>query len=101
MLFLQAVGQDLVENEAILEAVNQEALQLLEEIKNGDGLVDMNGFEAQLRLVNEKWNEAKVQVLMFVVKFLRRISSSVTKWYYISDSFSCLVLASSFPGQLI
>ena len=70
MLFLQAVGQDLVENEAILEAVNQEALQLLEEIKNGDGLVDMNGLEAQLRLVNEKWNEAKVQVLMFVVKFL-------------------------------
>lgn len=73
MLFLQAVGQDLVENEAILEAVNQEALQLLEEIKNGDGLVDMNGFEAQLRLVNEKWNEAKVQVLMFVVKFIERI----------------------------
>ena len=70
MLFLQAVGQDLVENEAILEAVNQEALQLLEEIKNGDGLVDMNGFEAQLRLVNEKWNKAKVQVLMFVVKFI-------------------------------
>ena len=70
MLFLQAVGQDLVENEAILEAVNQEALQLLEEIKNGDGLVDMNGLEAQLRLVNEKWNEAKVQVLMFVVKFI-------------------------------
>lgn len=70
VLFLQAVGQDLVENEAILEAVNQEALQLLEEIKNGDGLVDMNGFEAQLRLVNEKWNEAKVQVLMFVVKFI-------------------------------
>ena len=101
MLFLQAVGQDLVENEAILEAVNQEALQLLEEIKNGDGLVDVNGFEAQLRLVNEKWNEAKVQVLMFVVKFLRRISSSVTKWYYISDPFSFLVLASSFPGQLI
>jgi len=67
---LQAVGQDLVENEAILEAVNQEALQLLEEIKNGDGLVDMNGFEAQLRLVNEKWNEAKVQVLIFVVKFI-------------------------------
>lgn len=73
MLLLQAVGQDLVENEAILEAVNQEALQLLEEIKNGDGLVDMNGFEAQLRLVNEKWNEAKVQVLMFVVKFIERI----------------------------
>lgn len=73
MLFLQAVGQDLVQNEAILEAVNQEALQLLEEIKNGDGLVDMNGFEAQLRLVNEKWNEAKVQVLMFVVKFIERI----------------------------
>lgn len=70
MLFLQAVGQDLVENEAILEAVNQEALQLLEEIKNGGGLVDMNGCEAQLRLVNEKWNEAKVQVLMFVVKFI-------------------------------
>lgn len=70
VLFLQAVGQDLVENEAILEAVNQEALQLLEEIKNGDGLVDMNGFEAQLRLVNEKWNEAKVQVLKFVVKFI-------------------------------
>ena len=56
-----------------MEAVNQEALQLLEEIKNGDGLVDMNGFEAQLRLVNEKWNEAKVQVLMFVVKFIERI----------------------------
>ena len=70
MLFLQAVGQDLVENEAILEAVNQEALQLLEEIKNGDGLVDMNGFEAQLRLVNETWNETKVQVLTFVVKFI-------------------------------
>ena len=76
MLFLQAVGQDLVENEAILEAVNQEALQLLEEIKNGDGLVDMNGFEAQLRLVNEKWNEAKVQVRMFVVKFILNISVS-------------------------
>ena len=74
VLFLQAAGQDLVENEAILEAANQEALQLLEEVKNGDGLVDMNGFEAQLRLVNEKWNEAKVQVRMFVVKFILNIS---------------------------
>ena len=65
MLFFalfQAVGQDLVDNEAALDAVNQEAFQLLDELRQGDGLVDMGGFEAQLRLVNEKWNEAKVQV---------------------------------------
>ena len=48
----------------MLEAVNQEAFQLLEELRQGDGLVDMGGFEAQLRLVNEKWNEAKIQVII-------------------------------------
>lgn len=63
MWLFQAVGQDLEDNESVLEAVNQEAFQLLEELRQGDGLVNMEGFEAQLRLVNEKWNEAKVQVL--------------------------------------
>ena len=58
----QAVGQDLLDNEAILEAVNQDALDLLQELKQGEGLVDMLGFEEQLRLVNETWNEAKFQV---------------------------------------
>lgn len=60
----QAVGQDLLDNEAVLEAVNQEALDLLQELKQGEGLVDMLGFEEQLRLVNETWNEAKFQVQM-------------------------------------
>ena len=58
----QAVGQDLLDNEAVLEAVNQEALDLLQELRQGEGLVDMLGFEEQLRLVNETWNEAKFQV---------------------------------------
>lgn len=58
----QAVGQDLLDNEAILEAVNQDARDLLLELKQGEGLVDMLGFEEQLRLVNETWNEAKFQV---------------------------------------
>lgn len=62
MSFSQAVGQDLVDNELVLEAVNQEAFELLEELKQGQGLVDMQGFEEQLRLVNAKWNEAKVKV---------------------------------------
>ena len=75
MVLFQAVGQDLVDNEAVLEAVNQEALQLLEELKHGDGLVDMGGFEAQLRLVNEKWNEAKVQVrtCLLLLRFMQGI----------------------------
>ena len=58
----QAVGQNLLDNEAVLEAVNQEALDLLQELRQGEGLVDMMGFEEQLRLVNETWNEAKFQV---------------------------------------
>ena len=58
----QAVGQDLVNNEVVLEAVNQEAFDLMEELRQGEGLVDMQGFEEQLRLVNAKWNEAKVKV---------------------------------------
>ena len=58
----QAVGQDLLDNEAILEAVNQDALDLLQELRQGEGLVDMLGFEEQLRLVNETWSEAKFQV---------------------------------------
>lgn len=58
----QAVGQDLLDNEAILEAVNQDALDLLQELRLGEGLVDMLGFEEQLRLVNETWSEAKFQV---------------------------------------
>lgn len=62
MSFSQAVGQDLVDNELVLEAVNQEAFELLEELKQGQGLVDMQGFEEQLRFVNAKWNDAKVKV---------------------------------------
>lgn len=58
----QAVGQDLLDNEAVLEAVNQEAFDLLQELRQGEGFVDMLGFEEQLRLVNETWNEAKFQV---------------------------------------
>ena len=58
----QAVGQDLLDNEAILEEVNQDAIDLLQELRQGEGLVDMLGFEEQLRLVNETWNEAKLQV---------------------------------------
>ena len=61
-LSFQAVGQDLLDNEAILEAVNQDALDLLQELRQGEGLVDMLGFEEQLRLVNETWSEAKFQV---------------------------------------
>lgn len=60
----QALGQDLDDNVSVLEAVNQGAYQLLEELKqSGMGLVDKEGFEKQLRLVNEKWQDAKVQVL--------------------------------------
>lgn len=58
----QAVGQDMLDNEAILEAVNQDANDLLQELRQGEGLVDMLGFEEQLRLVNETWSEAKFQV---------------------------------------
>ena len=59
----QVLGQDLEDNESVLQAVNQEAYQLLEELKQSDaGLVDMEGFEAQLRLVNDKWQDAKIQV---------------------------------------
>lgn len=58
----QAVGQDMLDNEAILEAVNQDAHDLLQELRQGEGLVDMLGFEEQLRLVNETWSEAKFQV---------------------------------------
>lgn len=59
----QALGQDLDDNVSVLEEVNQGAYQLLEELKqSGMGLVDKEGFEKQLRLVNEKWQDAKVQV---------------------------------------
>ena len=68
--FFQAVGQDIEDNESVLEAVNQEAFQLLAELRQGDGLVDMEGFEAQLRLVNETWNEAKIQVTKLLPLFL-------------------------------
>lgn len=67
---MQAFGQDIEDNESVLEAVNQEALQLLEELKQGDGLVDMEGFETQLRLVNKKWHEAKVQVSICFLRLL-------------------------------
>lgn len=73
MSFSQAVGQDLVDNELVLEAVNQEAFELLEELKQGQGLVDMQGFEEQLRFVNAKWNEAKVKVehINSIIHFFR------------------------------
>ena len=46
-----------------MQAVNHEAYQLLEDLKRSDtGLVDMEGFATQLRLVNEKWQDAKTQV---------------------------------------
>lgn len=73
----QAVGQDLVDNEAMLEAVNQEAFDLLQELRQGEGLVNMLGFEEQLRLVNEKWNEAKLKV---------QINFSSLKFYQLSFS---------------
>ena len=74
--FSQVVGQDLVDNELVLEAVNQEAFELLEELKQGEGLVDMQGFEEQLRLVNAKWNEAKVKVKHRYIHFYRFLAPS-------------------------
>lgn len=75
----QAVGQDLVNNEVVLEAVNQEAFDLMEELRQGEGLVDMQGFEEQLRLVNAKWNEAKAKVWVKIFSvdfpFVRSFSS--------------------------
>ena len=82
MALFQAVGQDLVDSEAVLEAVNQEAILLLQELRQGgEGLVDMLGFEEQLRMVNEKWNQAKFKV--HIKQDLRFLS-----FYYILVSFS-------------
>ena len=67
LVLFQAVSRDLDENESVLEAVNVEAFQLLQELKLVDGLVDTEGVEEQLRLVNQRWNEAKLQVLYYIL----------------------------------
>ena len=101
----QAVGQDLVDNAAVLEAVNQEAFDLLQELRQGEGLVDMMGFEEQLRFVNEKWNEAKYKVqahaysLQFYLPPLRVYACNQLKG--LSESFIALILCGNVAGLKI
>lgn len=55
------MNKDLEDNASVLEAVNQDANQLLEELRQIEGF-DVESVEEELRQVNQKWNETKVQV---------------------------------------
>lgn len=96
-----------MDNELVLEAVNREAFELLEEMKQGAGMVDMQGFEEQLRLVNAKWNEAKVKVKHRYIHFYRflapsfMLSFSIFRYRILLDLFCLFTLFSSWRSPII